>query len=125
MDSSQDDSDSSGSQGSPDLPDVAREEVLGGALGQGVHGGDVIDELLGADHPGTAVLGSSHLLLDEDGRGLDQGLLHGLLGELVDSLLVVHAAPAEPVNSALKSVVPGLARVLVLGHFASANMSTM
>ena len=121
VDSGEDDSDSSSSQGRPDLPDVAREEVLGGALGQSVHGGDIVGQLLSTDHPGTAVLGSSDLLLDEDGRGLDEGLLDGLLGELVDGLLVVHAAPAEPVNSALKSVVPGLARVLVLGHFASAN----
>merc|ERR1719150_1894619 len=100
-----DDGDSSRGEGSPHLPDMVGKEVLGGTRGGSVHGGDVVGQLLGSDHPGAAVLGASDLLLNKHG-----GLLgSGLLGELVDCLLVVHAALSEPVDSTFKSIVAGLA----------------
>ena len=149
--SSEDDGDSSRGEGSPHLPDMVGKEVLGGARGGGVHGGDVVGQLLGSDHPGAAVLGASDLLLNKHGGLLGSGLLVHLLGELVDCLLVVHAALSEPdkrglnisssnttrgctgaipssqipkdsrdnfspVDSTFKSIVAGLAHVLVLGH---------
>merc|ERR1719151_306076 len=100
-------------------PLVLGEEVNGSAGGGGILGGVVSCQLLHSHHPGAAILGSTDLLLDKDG-GLS-GLLgnNRLLCELVDGLLVVGGAPAEPVHAALKSVVPGLPRVLVLGHYFS------
>merc|ERR1719225_2526553 len=79
-----------------------------GTGGGGILGGVVSGQLLHSHHPGAAILSSTDLLFDSL-----------LLGELVDSLLVVGGAPAKPVNAALKSVVPGLPRVLVLGHYFS------
>merc|ERR550517_2360126 len=114
--SSEDDGDSSRGEGSPHLPDMVGKEVLGGARGGGVHGGDVVGQLLGSDHPGASVLGASHLLLNKHGGLLGSGFLVHLLGELVDCLLVVHAALSKPVDSTFKSIVAGLAHVLVLGH---------
>merc|ERR1719284_555069 len=96
--------------------DVAGKEVLGGASSGGVNSWDVIGQLLDADHAGFAVLGASHLLLDEHDGLLGGSLLVHLLGELVDGLLVVHASLAKPVHSSLESIVTGLAHVLVLGH---------
>merc|ERR1719153_1592289 len=52
VDSSEDDGDGSRGEGSPDLPHVAGEEVLGGAGGGGVNSGDVVGQLLDADHAG-------------------------------------------------------------------------
>ena len=150
--SSEDDGDSSRGEGSPHLPDMVGKEVLGGTRGGSVHGWDVVGQLLGSDHPGAAVLGASDLLLNKHGGLLGSGLLVHLLGELVDCLLVVHAALSEPdkrglnisssnttrgctreaipsnqvpkdsrdhcspVDSTFKSIVAGLAHVLVLGH---------
>ena len=48
---------------------------------------------------------------------LGDGLLDSLfLGELVDSLLVVGGALAEPVDSTVQGIVTRLALVLVLSH---------
>merc|ERR1719397_2232990 len=114
--SGQDDGNSSSGERSPHFPDVVGEEVLGGAGGSSVHSWDVVGQLLGADHASSSILGSTNLLLNKDSGLLGGSLLVHLLGELVDCLLVVHAALAEPVNSTFESIVPGLARVLVLGH---------
>merc|ERR1719397_36962 len=114
--SGQDDGNSSSGERSPHFPDVVGKEVLGGAGGSSVHSWDVVGQLLGADHASSSILGSTNLLLNKDSGLLGGSLLVHLLGELVDRLLVVHAALAEPVDSTFKSIVPGLARVLVLGH---------
>merc|ERR1719222_1480521 len=117
--SSQEDGDGACGEAGPDGPLVLGEEVNGGAGGGGVLGGGVSCQLLHSHHPGVAILGSTDPLLDKDG-GL-RGLLsdNRLLCELVDGLLVVGGAPAEPVHAALKGVVPGLPRVLVLSHYFS------
>merc|ERR1719222_1065782 len=117
--SSQEDGDGACGEAGPDGPLVLGEEVNGGAGGGGVLGGIVSCQLLHSHHPGVAILGSTDPLLDKDG-GL-RGLLsdNRLLCELVDGLLVVGGAPAEPVHAALKGVVPGLPRVLVLSHYFS------
>merc|ERR1719397_1494772 len=114
--SGQDNGNSSSGERSPHFPDVVGEKVLGGAGGSSVHSWDVVGQLLGADHASSSILGSTNLLLNKDSGLLGGSLLVHLLSELVDRLLVVHAALAEPVNSTFKSIVPGLARVLVLGH---------
>merc|ERR1711971_1271353 len=75
VDSSEDDGDSSGCEGGTQLPGVLREEVLGGASGGGVLGGVAIGQPLRAEHPGSSILVSSDLLLDEL-RLLVGGLLH-------------------------------------------------
>merc|ERR1719237_1217536 len=112
----QDDGNSSSGERSSHFPDVVGEEVLGGAGGSSVHSWDVVGQLLGADHASSSVLGSTNLLLNKDSGLLGGSLLVHLLGKLVDRLLVVHAALAEPVDSTFKSIVSGLAHVLVLGH---------
>merc|ERR1719472_760791 len=114
--SGQDDGNSSSGERSSHFPDVVGEEVLGGAGGSSVHSWDVVGQLLGADHASSSVLGSTNLLLNKDSGLLGGSLLVHLLGKLVDRLLVVHAALAEPVDSTFKSIVSGLAHVLVLGH---------
>ena len=96
MDSGKDDGDGSRGEGSPDLPHVAGEEVLRGAGSGGVNSGDVVGQLLDADHAGFTVLGASDLLLDEHDSLLGGSFLVHLLGELVDGLLVVHASLAKP-----------------------------
>ena len=98
------DSNGSGSKGSPHFPDVVGKEVLGGARGSGVNSWDVVGKLLSADHASSSVLGASDLLLDEHHGLLGGSLLVHLLGELVDRLLVIHAALAEPDERKLISV---------------------
>merc|ERR1719296_277661 len=98
VDSSQDDGQSSRGEGGTELPGLLGEELLGG----------------------SSIFVTTNLLLDEL-RGLVCGLLGNSLGlgKLEDSLLVVGGRLAEPVNSALKGVVPGLTNVLVLCHCSS------
>merc|ERR1719341_3078842 len=100
--SGQDNGNSSSSERSPHFPDVVGEEVLGGAGGSSVHSWDVVGQLLGADHASSSVLGSTNLLLNKDSGLLGGSLLVHLLG--------------KPVDSTFKSIVSGLAHVLVLGH---------
>merc|ERR1719347_206666 len=116
VNSSQDDGDSSGAQRVPHSPLVLGEEVDGGSLGGSVGGGIVVGQLLDADHPGASILGSSNLLLNEDLLLYSGWLLGDLLGELVDGLLVVGGALAEPVDSTVQGIVTRLALVLVLSH---------
>merc|ERR1719220_1635299 len=117
--SCEDDGDSAGGEAGPHGPRVLGEVVDGGAGGGGVLGWVVSRQLLRSHHPGAAILGSTDLLLDED-WALGGGLLDsGLLGELVDGLLVVGGALTEPVHSALKRVVTWLPLVLVLSHYFS------
>merc|ERR1719219_1361471 len=112
--SCEDDGDSAGGEAGPYGPRVLGEVVDGGAWGGGVLGGVVSRQLLHSHHSGAAILGSTDLLLDED-WALGGGLLDsGLLGELVDGLLVVGGALTEPVHAALKRVVTWLPLVLVL-----------
>merc|ERR1719151_62126 len=119
VNSSQEDGDGASGEAGPDGPLVLRKEVNGGAGGGGVLGGVVSCQLLHSHHPGVTILGSTDLLLDKDGGLSDLLSDSRLLCELVDGLLVVGGAPAEPVHAALKSVVPGLPRVLVLSHYFS------
>merc|ERR1719410_2890975 len=116
VDSSQDDGHSAGDQGASHRPLVLREEVDGGSLGCGVSSGIVVGQLLDTDHSGAAVLGSTNLLLNEDLLLYSGWLLGDLLGELVDGLLVVGGALAEPVDSTVQGIVTRLALVLVLSH---------
>merc|ERR1719225_131958 len=99
-----------------DSPLVLGEEVDGGAGSGGILGGVVIGQLLDPHHPGAAILGSTNLLLHKHWR-LGSGLLSvGLLGELVDGLLVVSGALTKPVHSCLQGVVTWLPFILVLSH---------
>merc|ERR1711915_917345 len=96
VDASENNGDNSWSNGCPQLPGVALEAAGGGPLGSRSSGGVVVGQLLNANHPGSAVLGTANLLLNEAGDGL-RGLLGSLLlDELVDGLLVVHAGAAKP-----------------------------
>merc|ERR1719415_273706 len=99
VDSGQDDGHSSSGERLPHCPLVLREEVHGGSLGGRVHGGVVIGQLLGADHAGATVLGSTDLLLHEDLLLCSSRLLSDLLNELVDGLLVVGGTLAKPIDS--------------------------
>ena len=47
----------------PHLPDVLGEEVLAGASRCCVQGGDIVSKLLGPDHTGASVLGSTDLTI--------------------------------------------------------------
>jgi len=117
VNSGQNDGDGASGETGPHRPLVLREEVNRGAGGSGILGGVVGSQLLDSHHPGAAILGSANLLLDENGS-LSDGLLDSLLlGELVDSLLVVGGAPTKPIHTTLKGVVTGLPHVLVLGHY--------
>merc|ERR1719341_669600 len=65
--------------------------------GSSIHSWDIVGQLLRADHASSSILGSTNLLLNKDSGLLGGSLLVHLLGELVDRLLVVHTALAEPV----------------------------
>merc|ERR1719251_395713 len=112
----QEDGHGAGGQGGADSPLVLGEEVDGGAGSGGILGGVVVGQLLYSHHPGAAILGSTNLLLHKHWR-LGSGLLCvGLLGELVDVLLVVSGALTKPVHSGLQGVVTWLPFILVLSH---------
>merc|ERR1719419_137937 len=87
-------------------PLLLGEQVLGGLVDD-LHGCWVVELWLdGRNLPGSAVLGTADLLLDEDGLLGCSRLGSGLLGELVDGLLVVHLAAAVLVNAGLQRSVP-------------------
>jgi len=63
--------------------------------------------LVGSDLAGAAVLGASDLFLNKGWLLLSSRLRSGLLGELIDGLLVVHLATAVLVDARLQRSVAG------------------
>merc|ERR1719312_1910058 len=106
VDSGEDDGDDTGAQGWPEGPLLLGEQVLGGLVDD-LDGCWVVELWLdGRNLPGSSVLGAADLLLDEDRLLSCSRLGSGLLGELVDGLLVVHLAAAVLVNAGLQRSVP-------------------
>ena len=98
VNSSQDNGDSSWSQGGSHSSDMFGEEVNRCSLWCGILGGVVVGQLLHADHTGLTILSSSNLLLNKDWLLGRSSLLCDFLGELIDGLLAVGGRLTKPVD---------------------------